>query len=494
VRRPHSRFAGEFELAFRHALLREGAYAMLTEADRVLGHRLAGEWLEKMGETDPLVLAKHFDEGRSRAAAARRYVEAAKRAVAGMDLGVAIDLAARARALDPGSAVAGDCDLALAEAHVWRSDWRAVQRHSAELLRTARPGTERWVRATGLKQSAAFGLGDIPALRESIGALMTVEPDEAARPAAILAFGVAVFVLCLGAQGGVVRAVLPRLDALVAAVPERHLVPLGWASVAHGVTAAWMDGDPWTGTRHLEAACALFDEAGDRANGGFFRGLLGLANLELGAVAAAEQELGRIAAGGEPGSLVASTRRDLGVSLALARGRDDEVRAVSADLLAAANSGGLMEIMRAGRARSWLGELAERAGDLEAAEREHTAAVAMLQRTPTLWPSAAATLARVQVRRGRTEEALTTAREAASVLDVQDVTGLGAAALGLAIAEALLARGERAEAEKVLERWKERILGVAGRIPDEAIRAGYLGQAAHARILALTMTGTRGAP
>jgi predicted ATPase len=39
VERSDSRFAGEREYAFRHALLREGAYAMLTAADQMLGHR-----------------------------------------------------------------------------------------------------------------------------------------------------------------------------------------------------------------------------------------------------------------------------------------------------------------------------------------------------------------------------------------------------------------------------------------------------------------------
>ena len=34
---------------FRHGLLREAAYAMLTDADRASGHRLAGEWLERTG-------------------------------------------------------------------------------------------------------------------------------------------------------------------------------------------------------------------------------------------------------------------------------------------------------------------------------------------------------------------------------------------------------------------------------------------------------------
>jgi predicted ATPase len=55
VKRAVSRFPGEDEYAFRHALLREGAYALLTEEDRVLGHRLAGAWLEAHGEQDALM-------------------------------------------------------------------------------------------------------------------------------------------------------------------------------------------------------------------------------------------------------------------------------------------------------------------------------------------------------------------------------------------------------------------------------------------------------
>ena len=45
-----SRFPGERDYTFRHGLLREAAYAMLTESDRTTGHRLAGEWLEAAGE------------------------------------------------------------------------------------------------------------------------------------------------------------------------------------------------------------------------------------------------------------------------------------------------------------------------------------------------------------------------------------------------------------------------------------------------------------
>ncbi len=50
VRRPRSRFPGERELGFRNGLLRDAAYATLTEADRALGHQLAAAWLQAQGE------------------------------------------------------------------------------------------------------------------------------------------------------------------------------------------------------------------------------------------------------------------------------------------------------------------------------------------------------------------------------------------------------------------------------------------------------------
>src|SRR5262249_13456888 len=48
------------ELGFRHALMREAAYAMLTEVDRRLGQRLAAEWLVASASADEVVVAYHF--------------------------------------------------------------------------------------------------------------------------------------------------------------------------------------------------------------------------------------------------------------------------------------------------------------------------------------------------------------------------------------------------------------------------------------------------
>jgi predicted ATPase len=58
-----SRFQGETELAFRHALLRDAAYSMLTDEDQRRGHLIAGAWLERHGESNAKVLAEHFERG-----------------------------------------------------------------------------------------------------------------------------------------------------------------------------------------------------------------------------------------------------------------------------------------------------------------------------------------------------------------------------------------------------------------------------------------------
>ena len=63
VRQGAARFPGETQYAFRHGLLREAAYGLLREEDRIVGHRAAARYLERMGEVDALVLAEHDRRG-----------------------------------------------------------------------------------------------------------------------------------------------------------------------------------------------------------------------------------------------------------------------------------------------------------------------------------------------------------------------------------------------------------------------------------------------
>ena len=128
VRRAESRFPGEGEWCFRHALLREGAFGMLTDGDRELGHRLAAEWLEKRadpagrtpntpeqglawafspargrpdrsGEASPSRIAEHYELGGRPAQAARWYRRAAEHGLWAGDSSQAIAWAQRGLSL-----------------------------------------------------------------------------------------------------------------------------------------------------------------------------------------------------------------------------------------------------------------------------------------------------------------------------------------------------------------------------------------------------------
>jgi tetratricopeptide (TPR) repeat protein len=89
--RPQARFPGEREHQFRHALVRDAAYAALTAEDRIVGHRLAGAWLEAHGESEAALLAEHFDRGQDQERAIAAHARAAAQALARNDFQLAID-------------------------------------------------------------------------------------------------------------------------------------------------------------------------------------------------------------------------------------------------------------------------------------------------------------------------------------------------------------------------------------------------------------------
>jgi hypothetical protein len=121
-KRSAGRFQGEDEYAFRHALLRDGAYSMLTNDDRTLGHLLAGDWLERMEERDAMVLAEHFERGAAKDRALRWYPRATEQALEGNDLEGALVRAERGIACGAKGAEFGLLRTFQAEARNWRGE------------------------------------------------------------------------------------------------------------------------------------------------------------------------------------------------------------------------------------------------------------------------------------------------------------------------------------------------------------------------------------
>jgi tetratricopeptide (TPR) repeat protein len=124
-----SRFTGAREWTFKHALVREVAYASLGESERKQLHGLAASWLASMGE-DAATVAGHFDLGGEHVKAADHWARAAQRALAANALKDALSMAERSLAFaeDPERAFqrAGYLDEAWS-----RLDPRSSERESA---------------------------------------------------------------------------------------------------------------------------------------------------------------------------------------------------------------------------------------------------------------------------------------------------------------------------------------------------------------------------
>jgi serine/threonine protein kinase/tetratricopeptide (TPR) repeat protein len=129
VEQASSRFNETREWAFKHALIREVAYAALGEAPQREAHAKAGRWLAKMGEDDATV-ARHLELGKNLELAGAYFEKAARRALAAHALPDAVSLAERALALTEDRPTQFVRAQLLDEAWI-RQDARAGERDSA---------------------------------------------------------------------------------------------------------------------------------------------------------------------------------------------------------------------------------------------------------------------------------------------------------------------------------------------------------------------------
>ena len=129
VEQAQSRFKGTREYSFKHALMREVAYAALGEDALRDLHARAGRWLAKMAEDDATV-ARHLELGHAFEEAAVHLEKAARRALAAHALQDAVTMAEKSLAF------AEDKPTQFARAQLldeaWsRQDARAAERDSA---------------------------------------------------------------------------------------------------------------------------------------------------------------------------------------------------------------------------------------------------------------------------------------------------------------------------------------------------------------------------
>ncbi|HEY1958217.1 MAG TPA: protein kinase [Polyangiaceae bacterium] len=484
--RETSSVPGETELVFRHALVREAAYAMLTEKDRALGHALAGAWLESKSVGDAALLAEHFARGGERVRAASFFASAARHALGANDPLGALDKASR------GLELAGDDETRTsllsisAEAHLWRADLEGAERAATAALARVAERTDPWWNAIGTLVEATTKLAHVDRANELAAKIAAaLETTAKATPAAVRAATSAAHV---GVDTGRYETSAEVLAWAAAHVDDGDTYTMGSVQAAHARLSV-ARGDIEDYCRRQRAAASAFEAAGAvrdaaHAMGGYAYGAL-LLGLDQEAETAMRRSRDLSASLDARGSLMMA-EHNLGLIL-LRLGRPDEALALETSALEAARAQKSRR-MEAG-CLYYLSLIAHARGDHVAAEAYARESAEVAAALPPSLAEALAALAQACLAQGKNADARAASDRAMAIVHEVGSIDEGEPFIRLTHALVLRAAGEAEASREAIVRAATLVESRAARISDPESRASFLAVSENARILDLARAG-----
>jgi eukaryotic-like serine/threonine-protein kinase len=474
-RRDGSRYAGQEEFEFRDGPVREAAYETLTEADRSLGHALAGAWLEQAGEPSAALLAEHHELGGQPAQAGAFFLRAAAEALDGNDFDAALGWADRAERSGVQGEALGELRLLRAEACRWRGRPAAAQSWALGALELLPRGSERWYRAAA-EAAAASGRAGKAELVVQLASLLAAHPpgnDRGAREAYVAAASRAAVYLVRCGRLDLADPLLQGLGAPDEALSHDGPEAAAWLLRARSLRAIFT-GHPAAHLALLRASVAAFERAGDHRSAWTQRANVGFALIELGANGDAELLLSDVAAASRRQGLseVEAMAKQLLGALLGRRAALDEARATEREALSFFSGKGSRR--PEGVSRTYLSSILLLAGDRAGARKEAERAIQVLAQSPPAQAHARATLARALLADGDATGALASASIARSALHALGGVDEGEATIRLVHATCLRATGDEAAARAAIAEAGGRLMARASRIDDPTLRQSFL--------------------
>lgn len=282
TKRPHSRFSGHDEYAFQHAMLREGANAMLPDRDRHVGHRLAAQWLKRAGEPDALVLAEHFQRGQDMDNAVSHYLRAGSQAFDRDDLIGTLQCAERGRKCGATGEFLGNLQTLEAMAHCWRSELAAAHQASVSALPLVTRGS-RWECLLLFHGTwAALVVGDEENFTSMANRFIECEPDPDARADYALWAPLAASLLTSYGRAKLSRALVDRAERLDPTIVELNVGLAGALAVGQSDHLRAFERAPYRLLQLTRRAVEAFQAIGDTRNQATALNRWGQALAEIG--------------------------------------------------------------------------------------------------------------------------------------------------------------------------------------------------------------------
>jgi tetratricopeptide (TPR) repeat protein len=463
------------EFTFRHAIVRDAAYQMLTPEDQQLGHRLAADWLVAQGEDDSMRLGEHFERGGNRARASTYYGQAAFVALEGNDFDQAKIRADRAIQAGAVGKDFGRLQLVLAEASRWSGEHEAAREHAIAAMKALEPRSDEWYVAAAEAVEAAMTLGHAAEAHGVALRLQEIVQDAPMSGARVTA--TSRIAIALGVVGGHYETATALLSPIEAAseLIEKEPAARAFLQSANVARASW-EADLDRAVRQAEAAVQSFEVVGDVRNATGQRQKAGTALSELGAYAESEAMLNRAQVDAEFLGLTAvANDAALRLTFVYARtGRFDEATKLANELLQAyaanRDRGG------EAHARAYLASVYYFGGRFEDAAVESLRSLQLTEHSPPYRAALLGFFSLTKMHQGAPpEEVLAMAKEAHDLLE--QLTGIaeGEAVVRIAYAEALYYAKQEDAAKKAVAAARDRLLARAARISNPQFKRAFLG-------------------
>ena len=381
---------------------------------------------EQHGEHDPLVLAEHFARGNQGARAGLHYLRAAEQANQAGDATAVIAQAKRALGYDMPDEVRIRCLGMLCELRYYSMDLQSdALPHAEEVLRVAQQGSTPWSQGMLVKTVCSIQAGNLEefmALLETTGA--TSPAPGAATPWSVCV-ATGIYLLDLLGRTPATNHLLHKLTAEVRTAGDRESMASVLFHAILAVRMSYADDDPMKGLEHGEALSRIAEAVGQRRFVELAKNFIDMNRWCLDALADTEHMIVSVTLSDNDAGLGSSYRPFVLAWLLADRGAFGEAQTWARRLIEAGQTRRVP--LDQGRGHWVLAEVLRRAGELDRADAEIQAALAILRTaSPLDTPGVLATLAALRLAQGRSAEALAAAEEGLAKYKAMTTCGFSA--------------------------------------------------------------------
>jgi tetratricopeptide (TPR) repeat protein len=474
---PDSRFPTEEEYRFRHALVRDAAYGLVPDDLKPDSHRVAADWLERQGESDPQVLAEHSRLGGQPERALHFYTRAAEQLFDRHDMQGMKRCLEAALALAPQGEPLVQLRALQATAAFWMDDFVTMTELGSDVLPRLKAGTARWCNLiSGLSMGSSHGAHE-HSLLSLCRQLLDAEPEPEARGAYHLSL---CFAGSMAWYLGAFReadACLERLERTGGDVIARNGLVRGWRNTVYSFQSLYLTDGPWRALAWAGQAGQAFREVGAERDEVGSLAWEAQALVALGdprrAVERVRQGMTQALRVGQPFPII-HARLNLMVVLSASPepAHQREAQALALEWLEAPNANRL----HLGSAHLVLARVVAGGGDVAGAESQARKACEVLAPFTPFVPLARWSLGALLLAQGRAAEARQAVEVGLRETEALGPGGLARGGLLQVLAEACFAEGDTAAGEQALCRALQCVRTRAEDIPDTEGRERFLRQ------------------